>query len=229
MRVYGRGGRRRVAGVAGLALTLMLTSCGGERPAPRPRNSAPITLSSEPSRETRQCFADLSGANVRYSPLPDRDFGGGCILTGTVQLIDFGVPTTNLKAMTCPLSRTFVAWARYGVVPAGREILGSPVVRIETFGTYSCRGIIGGGGATAGKLSEHAHANAVDVSAFVLADGRRIAIEQDWRNPDPAVRDFLQIVRASACKRFRTVLSPDYNAAHYNHLHFDMGGRPFCR
>ncbi|MGK6318912.1 extensin family protein [Sphingomonas sp. DT-204] len=229
MRGSGRGQRRRVAGVAGLVLALMLSACGGERPAQRPRNSAPITLNREPSRETRQCFADLSRANVRYSPLPDRDFGGGCLLIGTVQLIDFGVPTINLKAMTCPLSRTFVAWARYGVVPAGREILGSPVVKIETFGTYSCRGIVGGGGATAGKLSEHAHANAVDVSAFVLADGRRISIEHDWRNPDPAVRDFLQIVRASACKRFRTVLSPDYNAAHYNHLHFDMGGRPFCR
>lgn len=217
-----------------MGLALALAGCVGggqdERPAPtRARNSPPITLSSEPDRDTRQCFADLSGAAVRYSPLPDRDFGGGCVLTGTVQLIDFGVPTTNLKAMTCPLARTFAAWVRSGVVPAGEEILGSPVVRVESFGTYACRGIVGGGAASAERLSQHATANAVDIAAFVLADGRRISIERDWRNPDPAIRSFLETVQRSACRRFGTVLGPDYNAAHYNHLHLDLERRRFCR
>jgi hypothetical protein len=225
------GQRRISAGWVSLMLALSLAACGGERPSPqtRPRGSPPVTLSSEPSPETRQCFADLSRENVRFSPLPDRDYGGGCIVTGAVQLIDFGVPTANLKAMSCGLSRTFVAWVRNGVVPASTEILGSPVVKVESFGTFACRGIIGGGTRTAGRLSEHAHGNAVDVAAFVLADGRRISIEGDWRNPDPAVRDFLQAIHTSACRRFQTVLSPDYNAAHYNHLHFDMGRGPFCR
>jgi hypothetical protein len=103
-------------------------------------------------------------------------------------------------------------------------ILGAEIERIETFGTYNCRPIAG-----SGKLSEHAHSNAVDVSAFVLSDGRRITIEQGW-NGDRQTRQFLEIVRASACKRFRTVLSPDYNVAHRDHFHFDMGGRGgFCR
>jgi hypothetical protein len=26
-----------------------------------------------------------------------------------------------------------------------------------------------------------------------------------------------------------TILSPDYNALHHDHLHFDMGGKSFCR
>jgi hypothetical protein len=215
--------------IAGLGVVTLLAGCSGDRPRDRPRHAPPVTLNSEPSRETRQCFTDLSAANVRFSPLPDRDYGGGCTVVGAVQLIDFGVPTSNLSAMSCPLSRTFIGWVRYGVVPAAREILGSPVVRVESFGTYSCRGIVGGGGASAGILSEHATANAVDVSAFILADGRRISIEHDWRNQNPAVRQFLDTVRASACKRFKTVLSPDYNAAHYNHFHLDMGRGPFCR
>ena len=137
------------------------------------------------------------------------------------------MPTTNLKAMACPLSRIFVAWVRNGVVPAGREILGSEVRRVESFGTYSCRNVVGT--ASSNRLSEHATAGAVDVAAFVLADGRRITIERDWRNPDPAVQDFLQTIRRSACKRFGTVLSPDYNAAHYNHLHLDLGRGGLCR
>lgn len=212
-----------------MMLAVSLTACGGggrtDLPQ-RPRNSPPITLNRPPSAATQACFTDLSRQDVRYSALPDRDFGGGCVLTGTVQLIDFGVPTTNLKAMTCPLARTFVAWARNGIVPAGREILGSAVVRIETMGTYACRNTVG---TAVARLSEHATGNAIDIAGFVLADGRRITIVRDWNGPDPAVRDFLRIVHRSACRRFVTVLSPDYNAAHYNHLHLDLGGRPLCR
>lgn len=211
-------------------LALLLAACGSgagrpDRPTRSP-HGGPLALAAEPSRATRQCFADLSSANVRFSPLPDRDFGGGCVLTGTVQLIDFGVPTTNLTAMACPLSRTFVAWVRHGVVPAAQEILGSPVVKVESMGTYACRNRVG---TASTRLSEHALGNAVDVSAFVLRDGRRITIKDDWRSGDAATRAFLQVVRRSACRRFTTVLSPDYNAAHHDHLHFDMGGRSFCR
>lgn len=215
--------------VLALMLALALAACGGGRPeAPqRPRNSPPITLDQPPSRATQQCFADLQREAVRYSALPDRDYGGGCLLVGTVQLVDFGVPTTNLKATACPLARTFVAWVRNGVVPAGREILGSEVRRVESMGTYACRGVVGG--RSTNRLSEHATGNAVDVAAFVLADGRRISIERDWRSADPAVQEFLQTVRRSACRRFGTVLSPDYNAAHYNHLHLDLGRGGLCR
>ena len=211
---------------------MSLAACsGGREPAApaRPRNSAPITLTAPPSRATLACFADLSRAAVRYSALPDRDYGGGCTLVGTVQLIDYGVPTTNLKAMACPLAERFVAWVRNGVVPASREILGSEVVRVESFGTYSCRGIVGGGAGSGARLSQHGTANAVDVAAFVLRDGRRISIEHDWASADPAIRDFLRTVHGSACKRFATVLGPDYNAAHYNHLHIDLGGGKLCR
>lgn len=214
-----------------LLILLLLAACssGPDRAPTRPRGSEPVTLPGPPSRATQACFADLSRENVRYSPLVDRDFGGGCFLAGTVQLIDFGVPTSNLKAMACPLARTFVAWVRNGVSPAAREILGSEIVRVESMGTYSCRNIVGGGAGSAGRLSQHATANAVDISAFVLADGRRITIERDWRNADPAVKDFLAAIRTSACRRFTTVLTPDYNAAHYNHLHLDLGGGRLCR
>jgi len=211
------------------AFALLLASCsGGREPAPqRPRGSPPITLNLAPDRATQACFADLSREAVRYSPLPDRDYGGGCQVIGAVQLIDYGVPTSNLKAMDCPLARSFVAWVRNGLVPAGREILGSPVVRVESMGTYACRSVVGA--RSTNRLSEHATANAVDVSAFVLQDGRRISIERDWRNPDPDVQLFLQTIRRSACKRFGTTLSPDYNAAHYNHLHLDLGRGGLCR
>ncbi|WP_448663035.1 extensin family protein [Sphingomonas sp. CJ20] len=227
---------RFLTALAPLSVAILLAGCvfgsgrdePQRRPAVRPRPSGPITLNAPTPRETQQCFTDLSREKIRYSALPDRDFGGGCVVLGAVQLLDIGVPVTNLKSMRCPLARTFTAWVRFGVAPAARQILGSDLVRVESMGTYSCRAIIGGKASTAGKISEHGLANAVDVSGFVLRDGRRITLTNGWRSPDPQVRAFLTTIRQSACKRFRTVLSPDYNAAHQDHLHLDMGRGPFC-
>ena len=214
-----------------LGLPLLLSGClfggGGERSASnRPKNSTPVTLNLPTSRETQQCYADLSREDVRFSPLVDRDYGGGCKVVGAVQLIDIGVPVTGLKAMRCGLARTFVAWTRNAVVPASFQILGSEVVKVETFGTYACRNTIG---TATSRLSGHALANAVDVSGFVLKDGRRITIASDWRSGDDRVREFLKTIHESACKRFGTVLSPDYNAAHHDHLHLEDDHANFCR
>lgn len=215
-----------------LLLSLLLTSCAGggsdRRPPPRPQGARPVTLNLPTSRETQACFADLARQDVRFSPLPDRDYGGGCRLIGTLQLIDIGVPVTNLKAMRCGLARSFTAWVEHAVAPAARQMLGSDLVRVESIGTYACRAVVGAPGA-GGRLSGHATANAVDVSGFVLKDGRRITIQQGWNGADADARDFLRVIRASACKRFGTVLSPDYNAAHYNHLHLEDDRAGFCR
>ena len=179
------------------------------------------------SAETRQCLADLGKTGVRFQPLEDRAFGGGCSAFSAVKLLDIGTPVTNLGAMACPLASAFAGWVRFGVVPASRVWLGSEVVRVESFGTYSCRGVVGT--ASSGRLSEHASANAVDIAAFVLADGRRITVKGDWNSSDSNVRQFLRVIHTSACRRFKTVLSPDYNSAHHDHFHLDMGRGPFCR
>lgn len=218
--------------LAALALSLLLASClssgSDRRPPPRPRGAKPVTLSLPTSRETQACFADLSRADVRFSPLPDRDYGGGCQVIGALQLLDIGVPVTNIKAMRCGLARSFTGWVEHAVAPAARQMLGSDLVRIESMGTYACRAVVGAAGA-AGRLSGHASANAIDVSGFVLKDGRRITLQQGWNGTDADTRAFLRVIRASACKRFGTVLSPDYNAAHYNHLHLEDDRAGFCR
>jgi len=209
-----------------LASLLLLAACGGrEQTAPpaQPGNTAT-------SENVRQCLSELTAKSVRFAALPDKSFGGGCRTIGTIKLMDFGTPTTNLGAMTCPLAANFADWARYAVRPAAKQYLGGEVVRIETMGTFSCRNINGG---QSGKLSEHAFGNAVDVSAFILRDGRRISVLTGW-NGTSEERAFLRRLHQSACKRFGTVLGPDYNNAHANHFHFDMArsmknGTAFCR
>lgn len=211
-----------------IALTLAGCGLGDQPPPPRPAGARPVTLNIPTSRETQACFADLSREDVRFSPLPDRDYGGGCTLIGAVQLIDIGVPVTGIKGMRCGLARSFVGWARYALAPAARQILGSDLVRIETFGSYACRNTVGTAPAYT-RLSGHASGNAVDVSGFVLADGRRVTVLNGWQSPDPREREFLRVVHASACKRFGTVLSPDYNSAHANHFHLEDDRAGFCR
>jgi hypothetical protein len=215
--------------VAALSLAAMLSACvGGEQRKPVRTAAPPPPPFRNNDPAFRQCAARLDANSVRYTDLPNEQRGAGCGLINTLKVIDLGVPTTNVGPMTCPLAAAFAGWARYGVAPAARLYLGAQVVKIETFGTYACRNIVGST-QMAGKRSEHAHANAIDISAFVLSDGRRITIQDDWRR-DGATAQFLRIVRQSACKRFATVLSPDYNAAHYNHFHLDMGGRGgICR
>ncbi len=169
------------------------------------------------------CIGKLDRVVARYALLEDRTFGGGCSALGAVQLRDIGVPVTGITAMSCPLAFAFTQWVQSDLqVPAMGEF-GSAVVKVETMGTYSCRPISG-----TARLSEHGSANAVDVAAFVLADGRRVSVLDGWSGDERESR-FLKSVRASACRRFNTVLSPDYNADHRDHFHFDMGRGPFCR
>lgn len=121
------------------------------------------------------------------------------------------------------MANAFVAWARFGVDRAARQIMGSPVSRIETYGSYACRNVAG-----SSRRSAHATASAIDISAFVLADGRKVSVLDGW-NGNSAERRFLRVVHQSACKRFGTVLGPNYNAAHANHFHVESSGRGFCR
>ena len=68
-------------------------------------------------------------------------------------------------------------WLRDTVQPEAKKLFGSPVVKIQNASSYVCRNRYGGAST---PLSEHALANAFDVSEFVLADGTRITVLDDW-------------------------------------------------
>ena len=207
-------------------LAIAVSACGGRKDDDIVRKSN----DSFKSADARVCLAELKAKSVRFSALPNQNYSGGCRTIDTIKLMDFGTEATNLGAMTCPLAANFAAWTQHAVRPAAKQYLGSDVIRIETLGTYSCRNV--GGGRT-GKLSQHAFGNAVDISAFVLRDGRRITVLDGWRGKK-SEQEFLRRLHQSACKRFGTVLGPDYNGAHANHFHFDMAqsmkdGSAYCR
>lgn len=181
------------------------------------------------STSARQCLAQLGTKQANFTPIPDKYFGAGCSNVNTVRLSSLRsdraqMAISNLGPVTCPLANAFAGWARFGVDRAARQILGSPLARIETMGSYACRNVAG-----SSRRSAHASADAIDVSAFVLADGRRIVLNEDWDRGTLAEQRFLRVIQDSACKRFGTVLGPEYNAAHRDHFHLERGGGGYCR
>jgi hypothetical protein len=186
-------------------------------------------MSRAPRGEEASCLADLGASGARFDPVPDTYAAPGCNKLGTVQLMALAgdrapVSISNLGPVRCSVAKAFGDWARFGVDRAARQILGSPVAKIETMGSYNCRNVAG-----TEVRSAHARAEAIDVSGFVLADGRRIVLKRDWDGGDAATREFLRVVHKSACKRFGTVLGPQYNAAHADHFHLEGTGAKYCR
>lgn len=169
------------------------------------------------------CRAALDRAGVHYTALPTREEGPAC---GYRRAIRFerggsrGIALSPAGApLACPLAAGLAMWEWQVVQPAALRSFGTPVVGIEHLGSYNCRHIAG-----ARAWSEHARANAIDVAAFRLADRRRVTVADEWRSGN-ATATFLRRVRDGACPLFATVLSPDYNAAHRDHLHLDQASR----
>lgn len=214
--------------ISALLAAVALSGCGALPDSrEQPRRTAVQTYN--PSPEARQCLASLGKTNANFTPVPDRWFGAGCSTLNAVRLSAVQsdrdrLEVSNLGPVACPLAQTFAAWARYGVDRAARQILGSGLARIETMGSYSCRNVAG-----TSRRSAHSTGNAIDVSAFVLEDGRRISVTGGWTGGNAEERRFLRVIHESACKRFGTVLGPEYNAAHRDHLHVETGGGSFCR
>ncbi len=177
-----------------------------------------VRISGDPAA----CRAALREGGIEPVDQPVRE-EGFCSTRDTVRARSRLSPAAPV--MTCPVALGYALWERQVVEPAARRILASPVTRVDQLGTYACRTI---GGAKGGRPSEHARANALDIAGFRLADGRRVTVLKDFRGDDDEAR-FLRTVRDGACKVFGVVLSPDYNAAHADHLHLNPAGYSLCR
>jgi hypothetical protein len=171
------------------------------------------------------CARTIARSKMKAEPIPDKKEGQFCAFDHALNVTQSFYPYSQPLRTSCPLAAALYLWEREVVGPAAARHLGSTVVRIEEFGTYSCRRMYGG---NEGRVSEHATANAIDISGFTLANGDVILVDKQWRGDTPEAA-FLHEVRDRGCTLFQTVLSPDYNAAHHNHLHFDMGPYKLCR
>jgi hypothetical protein len=232
------------APLAALTLALLLIAASATWAEPRviagipPQWNpwAPLDVAAEPNLLTRQKLARLSGDGERcravlrttridFEPLGDEKTGPSCGFKDAVRVRRTPTEVGEAFSVSCRTAVSLALWERHVVQPAARRHFGHPVRRFEHFGSYSCRNVYDRPEAT---RSRHATAEAWDVAGFVLADGRRIRVARDW-NSGAREAAFLREVRDGACRFFDGVLSPDYNAAHHDHLHLDRGPFRLCR
>ena len=167
-----------------------------------------------------ECRAVLARSEIAHSVLPAAG-AGECARPDRTRLDRYPFAPAP-PPTTCAVAIALELWRRDTIEAEAQAIFGTGLARIEHLGAFSCRRLYG---RDEGPWSEHATGNAVDIAALVLDDGTRISVLADWTADDPDKALFLRRVRDGACRSFATVLSPDYNAAHRDHLHLDMAGR----
>ncbi|SAK65731.1 hypothetical protein AWB79_03256 [Caballeronia hypogeia] len=177
-------------------------------------------------RDPQLCDAALVHSGLVYCDMADSTGRGGCELKNVVRVtqvedVRFSAPFIA----TCPLALGIAYFEHQYLQRAALETYGEGVARIEHVGSYACRNV---NHQQDTALSQHASANAIDLTGFVLDNGRRITLARwdDATSPDGV---FLRRVHEGACASFDTTLGPDYNALHKAHFHVDMGPYRVCR
>ena len=176
-------------------------------------------------RNPDHCRAMLRKPHIEAARVDDEPISKGCGWVNAFRISEVGVSILPVDKLSCEMAAGLALWMEGEVQPLARELLGSAVKDIRHMGSYSCRNIVGNV-FWKDVRSQHATANALDISAFTLADGRRITVQGSWKSEGPEGR-FLREVHRRGCRYFRVALSPDFNAAHHDHFHFDRG--PFWR
>lgn len=165
------------------------------------------------------CRQALTEAIAIAPSIPDIHGAGGCGGEDLVRLEAIVLPDARRVSvkpaaiLRCAMASELADWIRKDIAPLAVG-LGSAISDLDNFDSFECRGrnrIVGA------KLSEHGRANALDVRAFKLANGRSIGLT-DRTVP----RDIRESVLHSVCARFSTVLGPSSDWYHEDHIHLDL-------
>ncbi|QIB04837.1 extensin family protein [Pseudomonas fluorescens] len=171
------------------------------------------------------CDQALATSGLRTARQADSGANSTCPLTNVLRVQGGEVALSSSFLASCPLAVAFALFERHGLQPAAMAVYGQKVTRVDHLGSFACRNMYG---RESGARSQHATASALDIAGFRLADGRTVSVLRDWPKDNADAR-FLRQARDGACDMFSVVLSPDYNAAHRNHFHLDVGPWWICR
>lgn len=170
------------------------------------------------------CAQALSSSGLRVTRQSDSP-GAKCPLIGALRVQGGEVALSSSFLASCPLAVAYALFERHTLQPVAQAVYGEKVSRLDHLGSFACRNVYN---RESGALSRHASADALDIAGFRLASGRSISVLKDWPGQTRDAQ-FLRQVRDGACEAFSVVLSPDYNAAHRNHFHVDVGRWSVCR
>jgi hypothetical protein len=189
---------------------------------PLPRERPPVledqTSASKIESERSPCQLLLSEI-AEFKSMPPITGPGECTATDVVNVSAVVLPDNHrvvfspVVTLQCSMAAVVAHWIRDDVVPT-LDALDMSLRGVETLESFGCRSFNGISGA---KLSEHGHANALDVRSLKLANGT--VIELSNATVSKPLREQL---RQTACTRFSTVLGNGADAYHENHVHIDL-------
>jgi hypothetical protein len=218
----------RVRVFLGLAGLVLLPSC----------STGPYFVAKHEPWRAKEEQACLASGVVRETPyIRSRSALGGPSACGAERPFEMAaahrgrVLLKPAALLRCSMIPQVDRWVATVVEPAARRNFGASVAEITVAASYACRPM---NNKVGGNLSEHGHANALDVSGFVLTDGQHITVKQGWHG-NWGERAFLRAVHDGACAQFSTVLGPDYDSNHHDHFHVDLmrrgryGERSVCK
>ncbi|WP_425304854.1 extensin family protein [Bradyrhizobium erythrophlei] len=174
----------------------------------------------EPPRPQLSACRQALTEEIAIAPsIPDIHGAGGCGGEDLVRLEAIVLPDKRKVAvkpaaiLRCKMASAVADWIRTDIAPLAQS-LGGGISNLDNFDSFECRGRNRVAGA---QLSEHGRANALDVRAFGLANGKSISLT-DRSVP----RDLRETVLHSVCARFSTVLGPGSDWYHEDHVHLDL-------
>ncbi len=172
------------------------------------------------------CEVELSGLDVAWEAVDPIGGPRGCGAAAPISLrYADSVKLTPPAVLNCRTAAAFHRWIATVVRPAAERAFAERVTGLSVAASYDCRYRYNAAG---GKISEHARANAIDISAFTLASGKKVEVQGGWQAKLISVNgsaSFLREVHKGGCSLFSTVLGPEANAAHASHFHFDLQAR----
>jgi hypothetical protein len=198
-----------------------VTSLRPEKRATRVFRATPSAR--QPSNQTGRAVCgrrDILGEVIGKVPGQRR----GCGIDDAVRVTTVsGVRLSTPALMNCRTAKALNQWVDRGLKRSvGNR--GGGVVSMTVVGHYVCRTRNHKPGA---PISEHGKGNAIDLSAFTLADGSQISVLKHW-NSGSAGR-ILRRMHRRACGPFGTVIGPDGDRYHKDHFHFDTARNNYCK
>lgn len=143
----------------------------------------------------------------------------GCGVVEPVRVTSVsGVRLSQAATVDCSVAKALNTWVADVAQPAFKGKL----AKMQIAAHYICRSRNNVKGA---KISEHGKGRAVDISAFVLTDGRVLTVSDNFNKT-------LRRIYKAACGIFKTTLGPGSDGYHEDHFHFDTSARSggaYCR
>ncbi|MCU0903697.1 MAG: extensin family protein [Tabrizicola sp.] len=129
-----------------------------------------------------------------------------------------GVRLSQTATVDCSIAKALNAWVDEVVQPA----FNGNLVELQVAAHYICRSRNNVRGA---KISEHGKGRAIDISAFILSNGKVLTVARDYNK-------LLRRIYKGGCGYFKTTLGPGSDGYHEDHFHFDTSARKggaYCR